>query len=131
MKTLSDVKTCIHSGLIEDGMMADVGVTAFGVYMTIALHANWETGISYVGYKTIMKKTGIGSHHTIKASVLKLQQRGYMTAKFERKKTKAGRQYGRKQHIYILTLPANSEYDPSKIRKAAQLYLKRNVKKFT
>lgn len=121
MRTIEEVKTYVHNGLLNDGMVKTVGAYAFAVYVIICEHANWETGESYVGFETIIERTGFAVN-TIRKSVDRLQQQGYIRVEFRRKETRSGRQYGRKQHIYTATLPANAPYSHSKIKKQKGLY---------
>ena len=109
-KKLRQVKTYLHNAILLDGVIPEVGKSAFAVYVIIALYADWYTGWSHVGYAKIRELTGIKDNRTVRRCVEKLKENGLITYEFRRAKDRNGYEYGRLRYFYQLVYPAKSEY---------------------
>lgn len=57
--------------LFESGLAAEIGMNAYGVWMAIKHHADFETGQAWPGYRRLAELTGL-SKNTITAVVRRL-----------------------------------------------------------
>lgn len=57
--------------LFESGLAAEIGMNAYGVWMAIKHHADYDTGRAWPGYRRLSSLTGL-SKNTITATVRRL-----------------------------------------------------------
>jgi DNA-binding transcriptional regulator YhcF (GntR family) len=64
-------------GLVQDGVIADVGATAFAVYIAIKSHTDLQTGNAWPSIATLAKQVGC-SPDTVERSQKKLVEAGLL-----------------------------------------------------
>lgn len=85
-----------------DGMIKEVGKSAFCVYTILKLHANWITQDSYPTQETITRLTGM-DHKTIRKAMTRLVETGYIIdLDYRRAVDTHGKEYGRVRYFYKL-----------------------------
>ena len=82
-------------------MIARVGLYAYGVYTIIAMHQDYETGLSFPGVKRIRKLTGMG-FSTIAKCINLLEKGGYITIERRRARDRDGKEYGNIRNYYTI-----------------------------
>lgn len=104
-----DKRLKIYHGLIQD-KAEEVGAMAWGVYTFIAMHANWETGVSYPSQKRLMKYADIKDRRTFIKVIDKLRDADLLTYEIRKSRDQAGKEYGRQRYYYKLIWPPNKKY---------------------
>ena len=108
-KKLQQLHTRLHTGMLLDGMIAEVGEKAFAIYVIISIYADWHTGKACVAQSTIRRLTGITDHRTIRHHLNILVTCGYLQYEF-RKMVVEGEEQGRKRYFFTLTWSAEDTF---------------------
>lgn len=98
----------ISSDLIDDGLLRLPG-NALKVYLIIAMHANYTTGVSWPTFNTIRAYTGIVDNRTIANAIKILKARGFIEYEKRKFRRSDGSECGRVRYIYRLLHPASAE----------------------
>lgn len=101
--------TIIPNWLIEEGVMAAVGPTAWAVFTILMEHHNWQTGYCYPSFETIRRKTGIKDEKTIAKAIDVLQTNGLITYEYKKNASDKGKIYGSGKHTYTITHPSGQK----------------------
>ena len=100
----------LKRGLIAD-YLVKLSEAELKVYLIIAAHASWITGIAYPSFNTIKIETGIAKECTISRAIRSLESKKLITIEFRRAKRKDGTEYGRKRYFYtLLDLPGQTYF---------------------
>ena len=108
-KSLRQLHTRVSNGFLFD-YMPILSHNELLVYLSIAIHANYNTGWSFPTQATIMKETGIRSPATVRRNVDSLAERGLIKYEYRKAVDLEGHIYGRKRYFYRLTYSAFTEY---------------------
>ena len=102
MNKLRNCHARIPGEYLLNGMVKEVGKSAYILYTILALHQDWQTYTCFPSQKTITKLTGM-DHKTIKKAVDVLVEKHYITSlEYRKPLDKDGKEYGKKRYYYTI-----------------------------
>jgi hypothetical protein len=99
----------LHKGWLKDNL-GDLDKAELKVYISIAMHADWNTGEGCPTFETIKKDTKL-TIPSIRNAIKCLQEKRLIDYEFKRRThKKGGSEYGRKRYHYKILHPATKLY---------------------
>jgi DNA-binding MarR family transcriptional regulator len=99
----------LHKGWLQDHL-GDLDKAELKVYISIAMHADWNTGKGCPTFETIRKDTKL-TIPTIRSAIKRLKAKKLIDYEFKRRtRKKDGSEYGRKRYHYTIPHPATKLY---------------------